>query len=132
MVTGKFNPVHPGHIFLFEKAKKLGDYLVVVVASDETIKRQNGISLLDAEDRKKVVESLRIVDKAVIGNKVDHFKIVIEEKPDILALGYDQEVSEDWLKEKAEKAGLNLKIVRIKDELKGIKSSIIRERIKKK
>lgn len=131
MVTGKFNPVHPGHIFLFEKAKKLGDYLVVVVASDETIKRQNGISLLDAKDRKKVVESLRIVDKAVIGNKVDHFKIVIEEKPDILALGYDQEVSEDWLKEKAEKAGLNLKIVRIKDELKGIKSSIIRERIRK-
>ncbi|MFH1364780.1 MAG: adenylyltransferase/cytidyltransferase family protein [Candidatus Aenigmatarchaeota archaeon] len=130
MVTGKFNPLHPGHILFLEKAKKLGDYLIVVVANDKTILKQDGCVLLKDMERKKIVESLRIVNKAVIGNPgEDHFRIVEKIKPDILALGYDQEVDEEMIRKRARNAGLKLKVMRIKDRVEGIKSTTIRNRI---
>lgn len=129
MVTGKFNPLHPGHIFLFKKAKQLGDYLVVVVAHDQTILDQGMPLMFDAEVRKTIIENLKPVDKAVIGNTDDRFKVVEQEKPDILVLGYDQQVDENWIKQKAEQSGMKLKVIRIIEKLDGHKSTTIRENV---
>jgi FAD synthetase len=121
LAGGTFNIIHPGHICFLEKAKSLGDYLVVVVANDKTVIRNKGFLLMHAEDRKKILENLRIVDKAVIGDEKDFMKVVRKERPDIIALGYDQELGS--LKKQIE--SLRIKIVRIKSRLKGYKTEDI-------
>jgi FAD synthetase len=87
LVGGVFNVIHPGHIYFLTEAKKRGDYLVVVIASDKTA----GVKgIYPAETRKKLVESLGFVDKVVIGSDNDKMDIVRKEKPVLVVLGYDQ------------------------------------------
>lgn len=119
LVGGSFNLLHPGHIFFLEKARKLGDCLVVVVASDRTVLRNKGLLIMKAEARKKVLESLSIADKVVIGDDRDFMKVVRKERPAIIALGFDQELDEKMSKQ-IEKTGI--RIVRIKSKLKGYKT----------
>jgi len=121
LAGGTFNLLHPGHIFFLEKAKELGDYLVVVVANDKTVAREKKFLVMPAEARKKVIENLRIVDKAVVGDEKDFMKVVRKERPDIIALGYDQELGS--LEKQIESLGI--KIVRIKSRLKGYKTEDI-------
>lgn len=119
LAGGAFNIIHPGHIFFLEKARKLGGYLVVVVANDKTVRRSKGALAMKAESRKKVLESLRIVDKAVIGDERDFLKVVREERPDIIALGYDQKLDENLAKQIE---NLGIKTVRIRSRMKGYKT----------
>jgi FAD synthetase len=121
LAGGTFNLLHPGHILFLEKARKLGDYLVVVVASDKTVLRRKGFLVMKAESRKRILESLRMVDKAVIGDERDFMKVVRTEKPDIIALGYDQRLDEN-LRKQIEKSGIKCRIVRIKSRLNGYKT----------
>jgi FAD synthetase len=117
LTGGRFNIIHPGHIYLLEKAKSLGDCLVVVVASDRTIIKSRKSLIFPEKERKKMVESLKPVDRAVIGYEIEdksgYAKIIKDEKPDIIALGYDQKVDEKELKKLALKAGADCRIVRI-------------------
>ena len=128
LAGGRFNIIHPGHIYFLEKAKELGDYLVVVIASDKTVKNRKVYILFPAKIRKKSVQSLRFVDKVVIGYDISdqsgYVKILKDEKPDIIALGYDQKISVKELAKIALKAGIRCKIVRI-GNLKGFKSKEI-------
>jgi FAD synthetase len=119
LAGGTFNLLHPGHIHFLEKAKSLGDYLVVVVANDKTVLKEKGVLAAKAEDRKKLVGSLKPVDKAVIGDEKDFMKVVRKEKPDIIALGYDQEIDAGMEKRIRE---LGIRTVRIKSRLKGYKT----------
>jgi len=121
LVGGTFNLVHPGHIFFLEKAKEKGDYLVVVVANDKTVLRRKGFLLMKAEARRKMLESLSVVDKAVVGDGKDFLKVVRKERPDVIVLGYDQELGE--LQPQIEKLGI--KIARIRSRLKGYKTEDI-------
>jgi len=121
LAGGTFNIIHPGHIFFLEKAKALGDYLLVVVANDKTVMREKKFLVMPAEARKKILESLRFVDKAVIGDEKDFLKVVRKEKPDVIALGFDQELGS--LEKQIENLGI--KIVRIKSRLKGYKTEDI-------
>ena len=121
LAGGTFNLVHPGHILFLEKARKLGDYLVVVVANDKTVLRRKGLLLMKAEARKRILESLDMVDKAVIGDEKDFMKVVRKERPDIIALGYDQELGD--LETQIEKLGI--KIARIRSRLRGYKTEDI-------
>ena len=130
LVGGTFNLVHPGHLYFLEKARELGDFLVVVIANDKTVLREKGFLLMPAEARKAVLESLRIVDKAVIGDERDFLKVVRREKPDIIALGYDQQMEN--LREGIEKLGVQCRIVRIKSHLGGYKTEKILKGLKSK
>lgn len=89
LAGGVFNIIHPGHIYFLKEAKKLGSYLIVVVASDRTAGKK---AIFPAEVRKKMVESLKFVDRVVIGSETDRMNILEKEKPDIVVLGYDQEM----------------------------------------
>ena len=95
LTGGAFDILHIGHLFTLEKAKSLGDKLIVVVARDETIERVKGRKPIHAaEYRRKMVGSLKPVDIAVVGEKkFDIAKIVKKYKPDIIVFGYDQRVS---------------------------------------
>lgn len=131
---GSFDILHCGHLVYLESAKKLGDYLVVIVARNSNIKKIKGREpVFDEEARREMVGSLKMVDKAVIGHRRDIYKILKEIRPDIIALGYDQKVNIDLLKKKLNKFGLKARIVRIKKSIDGkrFKSSIVLKKLSK-
>ena len=128
MATGVFDILHLGHIRYLEEAKSFGDELVVVVAHDETVKKRKHTPIMPQEMRRKIVESLKCVDKAVNGKEGDMLDIVKEIRPDIIALGYDQRFDEKKLGEQLKKEGLDIKIVRCshytEDDLNGTRRII--------
>lgn len=65
-VSGGFDPPHIGHLELFEEAKKLGDWLVVILNGDGWVARKKGRSFMSAQDRKRLIEAFRPVDEVVI------------------------------------------------------------------
>jgi len=85
-----FDVLHIGHVLTLQKARELGDVLVVVVARDELVLNVKGKKPLhDAEYRRAMVSELKPVDLALAGaeNVMESFARV---KPDVVAFGYDQ------------------------------------------
>ncbi len=112
MCMGTFDILHPGHLDYFKQAKEHGDYLIVVVARDSSAIAEGKKLKFGEKERHTCVASVSIVDKAVLGNEGDKLKIVEQEKPDMICLGYDQKVNEEKLKEALAKRGLTPKIIR--------------------
>jgi len=98
LIGGKFNQVHPGHLWLLKKAKKLG-YLIVVLAHEKHNKRTYSVS---SKLRKKNLEKFRLADKVVVGSSSGFVGVVKKYKPDVIVLGYDQKlpdrVTSDYVK----------------------------------
>jgi glycerol-3-phosphate cytidylyltransferase/D-beta-D-heptose 7-phosphate kinase/D-beta-D-heptose 1-phosphate adenosyltransferase len=67
IVSGFFNPLHGGHLDLIEAAKKLGDYLIVIVNNDAQQIEKKGKIILDEQNRARLMRALRDVDEVVIG-----------------------------------------------------------------
>ena len=67
IVSGFFNPLHGGHLDLIENAKRLGDYLIVIVNNDEQQIEKKGKIILDEQNRARLMGALRDVDEVVIG-----------------------------------------------------------------
>lgn len=65
-VSGGFDPLHAGHVRMFKEAKKLGDYLVVILNNDHWLKAKKGYAFMSAKERKEIIENLKAVDKVVI------------------------------------------------------------------
>jgi len=118
LAGGRFNIIHPGHVYFLKKAKTLGDRLVVIIASDKTVKTAGKSLLFPDTDRKRMVESLRFVDKVIIGYPIrdpeGYARIIKRVKPDIIAVGHDQRVLPSSLKEMAKRAHHPVSVVRIK------------------
>ncbi len=66
IVSGYFNPVHSGHVSLFEEAKKLGDKLVVIVNNDEQVKVKGTFPFMNEKERKIIVSAFSHVDLAYL------------------------------------------------------------------
>jgi len=91
MVFGTFDVFHLGHEFFLKQAKKLGDYLIVVIARDKTVKKVKGEYPQQKEkERMQTIKNSGYTDKAILGEIDDKYKIIRKFKPDIIALGYDQ------------------------------------------
>ncbi|HZX45538.1 MAG TPA: adenylyltransferase/cytidyltransferase family protein [Candidatus Nanoarchaeia archaeon] len=111
---GTFDIIHPGHIYFLKKAKELGDRLVVVVARDSTIKEvKKNSPKYNENQRLQHIKDLRIADEAMIGNEDDKYRVIEEIKPEIIALGYDQEHFAKDLDKEMKKRGINAKVIRI-------------------
>ena len=65
LATGGFDPLHTGHIKLFKEAKKLGDFLMVGVNSDDWLTRKKGKPFMPITERKVIVGELRVVDNVL-------------------------------------------------------------------
>ena len=113
MCFGTFDLLHLGHLHYFREAKQYGDYLVVVIARDETKQLQKKPTVFSETERLELIQSLKIVDRAVLGNQEDHFKIIEEIKPEVVCLGYDHSISDEMLQKKLSALGLKPKIIRI-------------------
>ena len=66
IVSGYFNPLHKGHLELFEKAKAAGDQLWVIVNSDLQRELKGSKEFMDENERLMIVSAIGIVDKALI------------------------------------------------------------------
>ena len=132
MAVGVFDLLHAGHLHYMEQAKSLGDYLVVVVAHDDTVRKRKHEPVTGQDLRRRMVEGLKPVDSAVIGNPPDVpiFDILPVIKPDIIALGYDQEHAEDRIRSQLDELGYhNIEVTRVEglsDDLDGTRKIIAR------
>jgi FAD synthetase len=130
VVTGTFDHLHKGHIFLFKKAKSLGDYLTVVIARDKTVKQVKGEKPWQKEKtRLQAVKQVKWVDRAILGKLTkDKLQIIQTLKPNILALGYDQKAFTPKIRLELKKRGLKTKVIRLPAfKPKIYKSSIIKK-----
>ena len=129
LAGGVFDIIHPGHIYTLNSAKSLGDVLIVVVATDNTVqKMKKRIPLHNQEQRKKLVNSLSMVDLCLIGYEGDIFKTVEMVRPEIIALGYDQVHQEKSITDGCSKLNLEVKVARLQSPNPEISSSKIEEK----
>lgn len=95
-VSGGFDPVHIGHVRLFQEAKKLGDELVVILNNDNWLRKKKRHVFMPEQERKEVLAALRAVDRVVItshGENPEDMSVaaeLAELKPDIFANGGDR------------------------------------------
>ena len=126
LAGGVFDIIHPGHLHTLRAAKSLGNVLVVVVATDKTAqKMKSRIPLHNMELRRDLVNSLSMVDYAMIGHEDDIFRTVEVVKPDLIALGYDQVHQEKFITDGCKKINVNVSIARLQSPIPDIKSSKI-------
>ncbi len=132
MAVGVFDLLHAGHLHYVEQAKSLGDELIVVVAHDDTVRKQKHEPVTNQELRRRMVEGLKPVDKAIVGNPPSEpiFDILNTVKPDIIALGYDQKHSRDSIKSGLDNNGWSqVEVIRVEglaDDLDGTRKIIAR------
>lgn len=113
MATGVFDLLHPGHLHYLTEARKLGDELVVVVARDVTVRKLKREPIVGEETRRKMVEALKPVDKAILGSTKDMFDTVELVKPDVIALGFNQRWDESDIEKKCKARGVTVRVVRV-------------------
>lgn len=91
-VSGYFDPIHSGHIEYLEKAKSLGDYLIVILNNDIQARLKKGKAFMPLEDRLAVVKSIRFVDEVFVSIDTDSSVCRSLEaiKPTIFAKGGDR------------------------------------------
>ena len=133
LVFGTFDILHKGHEYFLHEAKKLGE-LTVVIARDKTVEEvKQKKPLNNQEVRLKSMQGLGIGDKVVLGQIGDKYKIIEEVSPDIICLGYDQEVFTGGLKEELLKRKISAKIIRMSGfKPDKYKSSILRKKFLRK
>ena len=128
LAGGVFDIIHPGHINTLNAAKKLGNVLVVVVATDKTaLKMKKRKPLHSAQLRQELVSSLSMVDLCIIGDEDDIFKTVDLVKPQIIALGYDQTHQEKYITEGCRKINLDVTVARLESPRPETSSSLIQK-----
>ena len=130
MCFGTFDLLHLGHLSYLEQAKSLAPHLTVIIALDKTKSNQKKPSIFNQHERLKLISSLKIVDKAILGNPKNHLKVIYKNKPNIIFLGYDHKVKIEDLKKEFSKNNYNPSIIRAKPYKKETnKSTIIKNKI---
>src|SRR3989344_2521739 len=95
-VSGGFDPLHIGHVRMFEAARKLGDKLVVIMNNDHWLRMKKGFTFMPQKERAEIIRHLPFVDKVVF---TDHKKgdtdksvsrTLAKVRPDVFANGGDR------------------------------------------
>ena len=118
LASGVFDLLHLGHVRFLEEAKSAGGEnakLIVIIARDSTVEKTKGRKPIMSEDqRRALVESLKVVDEAVLGyENLDIGEVIRKIKPDVIALGYDQADMEREVKTYVAENKLPVEVVRI-------------------
>ncbi len=117
MTFGTFDGLHPGHVDYFRQARKLSSNpeLIVSIARDKNVKKIKGfLPRLSERRRMLLVKKIKEVDRVVLSGARNHIPHIVKQRPDIIALGYDQREYVKNLKQDLKKRGLDVKIVRLK------------------
>lgn len=127
--TGVYDMFHIGHLNILKRAKEQCDFLIVGVSTDELVfKEKNKKTIIPFEDRCKIVEAIKYVDKVV--PQTDKNKFAAWEKYGFnkMFVGSDWKDTPQWKKFEEQFAPVGVEIVYL-DHTDGISSSILRERL---
>ena len=117
MIFGTFDGVHKGHLNLFRQARALAKkpYLIVSIGRDVNVKKiKNHTPDLSEKARMELVGKSKLVDKVVLAGKNKYSPHILKEKPQIIALGYDQTAYVAELKKDLKNKDILIKIVRLR------------------
>ena len=118
LIAGGFEIIHPGHIAFIKEAWKRGRVYVIVARDQSFRKFKNRDPIIPEYQRLRVIESLKYVYKAILGDTEDFLKPVVDIKPDIIFLGPDQWADEKDLLNKLKQRGLTkVHIERMKERI---------------
>ena len=94
--NGCFDLLHIGHVNLFQKAKTLGDVLVVAINSDASLAQLKGSKrpLVSQTDRTQILAALSCIDYVVVFNEQTPCELLSKLKPDILVKGGDYKIED--------------------------------------
>lgn len=126
LTYGTFDLFHYGHLRILQRAKSLGDYLIVAVSTDEFNQIKDKKSTYPYNERTEIVNSIKYVDEVIPENnweqKIEDIK---KHKIDIMVMGDDWKGKFDFLKEYCQVLYLertpNISSTEIKDEIRGKK-----------
>jgi glycerol-3-phosphate cytidylyltransferase len=125
--TGVFDLFHIGHLNILKNAREYCDYLIVGVTTDEEVLRiKNRKPIIPYEERVKIVESIKFVDKAVPEDNADKILAWHEHKFDIIFKGDDWKGTPKWLRYEEEFSKLGVQ-VRYFPYTEGTSSTTLRE-----
>jgi len=114
VIAGTFDILHPGHVFLITEAAKLGTVTVVIARDENVIHAKGRPAIVPENQRLFMVEALKGVSKAILGNPGPDFVSIVEElKPDILMLGPNQNISQEDVQKKLEQKDLSTQVIRL-------------------
>ena len=94
--NGCFDILHRGHVTYLNEAKAQGDFLIVGLNSDDSVKRLKGPErpINSEEDRKFVLENLKAIDAVVIFTEDTPYNLIKEISPNVLVKGGDWSVDQ--------------------------------------
>ena len=94
--NGCFDLLHIGHVSLFQKAKSLGDILIVAINSDKSLAGLKGPKrpLVPQTDRTKLLAALSCIDYVVVFGEQTPYELLSKLKPDILVKGGDYKIED--------------------------------------
>lgn len=130
VVGGCFDIVHLGHIKFLEKAKKIGDNLIVLLESDENIKKSKGNNrpINNQNDRAEFLMNLKMVDEVIklpyMKSDDDYLEILRKIKPDIIAVS---EGDKNLEKKKLQAKIIGFKVVEVTKKIANQSTSRIIE-----
>ncbi len=128
--NGCFDLIHLGHVDYLEKARQLGDKLVLGLNTDDSVSRFKGPErpLQDQNSRARVLASMQFIDLVVFFNEDTPFSLISELVPDILVKGSDYLTENIVGADVVKKAGGAVKTI---DFVPGYSTTRIIEKIKK-
>lgn len=113
VVVGTFDLIHMGHIEFLWEAKKYGRVYVIVARDINVMKAKGRPPIIPESERLKIIENLKPVDFAVLGDEKDFLKPVQEIDPDIILLGPDEQYPVDKLRRDLAERGLRAEVVKL-------------------
>ncbi len=117
MLFGTFDGLHKGHLNFFKQARNLvkNPFLIVSIARDKNVFKIKGKYPNKKEKaRLDLVRKNNLADKVILSGVKNHIPHIMRERPDIIALGYDQKAYVKDLKKELKNKGLKVKIARLK------------------
>ena len=89
--NGCFDILHRGHVEYLKATKELGNYLIVGINSDSSVKRLKGLDrpVNKQEDRVAVLQAIKYVDEVIVFDEDTPYRLIKEVKPDIITKGGD-------------------------------------------
>lgn len=126
---GVYDLFHVGHLNMIQTAKKYCDYLIVGVHGDAVVQEyKKRVPIINENDRKRIIESIKGVDKAVINRFRDKVQLWEMYHFDVVFIGDDWKGTERWNQFEKVLGELGVDVVYV-PYTKGISTTEIRRKI---
>ena len=124
--TGVFDLFHIGHLNILQKSKELCEYLIVGVSTDELVSYKNKKAVIPFEERIRIIQSIKFVDRAVPQHNLNKYEAWDKNKFDAIFVGDDWKNSPRWNEIEEQFKKVNVDVVYF-PYTKGTSSTLINE-----